>query len=378
MNTTPSDFQKRSPEGVSISGAQRRDVDRSDAFAVPRRTTDTLKAVAILGVVLSHFASHEITRIPALVSVLNSLMGLFFILGGVGIEASLERRLTTGITARTILRFFLDRALRIYPAYLLAIFSSDLLFRTHYSLAVYTGLVSPYWFITYMLHCYLAAPILYLGIAKFGARRFALIATAAIVAANLPYHLFASIPPYPESALPDFKTVLFGHILLFVWGMCFFSQAQKPRNSASPNAGQTLTPCAQYRTLPIRPWFLRVALLLYLPCAAVAGMSDQPPLFAILASIGLYASLAATTHMALSGQLAVPAGKVFAAVGRATLLIYLFEPFFYFALSALYIVPNDVLSILLYAVTMPLFLLLCVTVQPLFDTISRLPRRFSP
>lgn len=377
MNTTPSDFQKRSPEGVSISSAQRRDVGRSDALAVPRRTTDTLKAVAILGVVLSHFASHEITRIPALVSVLNSLMGLFFILGGVGIEASLERRFATGITSRTILRFFLDRALRIYPAYLLAIFSSDLLFRTNYSFAVYTGLVSPYWFITYMLHCYLAAPILHLGIARLGAGRFALIATAAIGAANLPYHLFASIPPSPESVLPDFKAVLFGHILLFVWGMCFFNQINRPRNAASPIAGQT-PPSAQYRARSIPSWILRVILLLYLPCAAVAGMSDQPPLFAILASTGLYASLAAATHMALSGQLAVPAGKILAAVGRATLLIYLFEPFFYFALSALYIVPGDVKSILLYAVTMPLFVVLCVTVQPLFDAIARLPRRFFP
>ncbi|MFZ5810793.1 MAG: acyltransferase family protein [Thermodesulfobacteriota bacterium] len=347
-----------------MCGACRQGAGRNDAFAVPRRTTDTLKAVAILGVVLSHFASHEITRIPALVSVFNSLMGLFFILGGVGIEASLERRFATGITARTILRFFFDRALRIYPAYLLAIFSSDLLFGTHYSLAVYTGLVSPYWFITYMLHCYLAAPILHLGIARLGARRFALIATAAIVAANLPYHLSASVPSSPESALPDFKAVLFGHILLFVWGMCFFSQAKKPRN-----AGQALTH-------PVRAWLLWAALLLYLPCAALAGMSDQPPLPAILASTGLYLSLAAVTHMVLSGQLAVPAGKAFAAVGRATLLIYLFEPFFYFALSALYIVPDNVPSILLYAVTMPLFLLLCVTVQPLFDATARLPRRF--
>jgi hypothetical protein len=228
-----------------------------------------------------------------------------------------------------------------------------------------------------MLHCYLAAPILHLGIARLGARRFALIATAAIVAANLPYHLSASVPSSPESALPDFKAVLFGHILLFIWGMCFFNQITRPRNAAPPIAGQT-PPSAQYRAHSVPSWILRVILLLYLPCAAVAGMADQPPLYAILASAGLYLSLAATTHMVLSGQLAAPAGKAIAAVGRATLLIYLFEPFFYFALSALYIVPGDVKSILLYAATMPLFLVLCVTVQPLFDAVSRLPRRFLP
>ena len=94
-----------------------------------RNVTTALKGIAILVVVSAHFASNfeEDFYIRWLTEYAIAVIAIFFVLSGYGIFQSLERRFAAGgSTARILLRFAFDRAVRIYPLYWLALLSMPL------------------------------------------------------------------------------------------------------------------------------------------------------------------------------------------------------------------------------------------------------------
>jgi len=359
-NTSVGSF---TPPPGGVSG---RPPSREDASAVSRLTTDALKGVAILGVLLSHYVYHEIGNQPMLVSALNGYLGLFFVISGLGIEASLERRLARGGAFPAVGRFYLDRALRIYPAYYLGLWTMVAISGKPYGLAAYTGYISPYWFITSILHCYAAAPLFHVMLGRLGPGRFAALITLAALGLNLVYHLW--LPPLGEPwlSLVVYKNILLGHLLFFAWGMALYrsrkAAAAPPVNTGSGTSG-------------LRGW---AAFVLCLPFAGLIASTSLSPLVVTGSAVLYYLMLLATARAAFIGRLPLPAKRLLCAVGRATLLIYLFEPYYYFFVGARILTPGALSTPFLYALTMGGFILLCVVVQPAFDLLARLPFRLRP
>jgi peptidoglycan/LPS O-acetylase OafA/YrhL len=340
-------------------GGPRRPPGGEDASAVSRLTTDALKGVAILGVLLSHYVYHEIGGQPQIVSALNGYLGLFFVISGLGIEASLGRRLARGATVAAVSRFYLDRALRIYPAYYLGLWTMVAISGKPYGLAAYTGYISPYWFITSILHCYAAAPLFHGLLCRLGPGRFTALVTLSAVGLNLVYQVW--LPPLGEPwlSLVVYKNVLLGHLLFFAWGMALYRTRQ---GTAATSGG----------TSGLRGW---AAFVLCLPFAGLLGSTTLPaPVMAVSAAL-FYLMLSATARAAFEGRLPLPGRRLLCTVGRATLLIYLFEPYYYYFVGARLLTPGALSTPFLYALTMGGFILLCIVVQPAFDFLAGLPFR---
>ncbi|NDY58046.1 acyltransferase [Desulfovibrio sulfodismutans] len=339
---------------------------RVDAPAVSRLTTDALKGVAILGVLLSHYVYHEIGNQPMLVSALNGYLGLFFVISGLGIEASLERRLAQGVTFPAVGRFYLERALRIYPAYYLGLWTMVAISGKPYGLAAYTGYISPYWFITSILHCYAAAPLFHSMLGRLGPGRFTALVTLAALGLNLVYQVW--LPPLDEPwlSLVVYKNILLGHLLFFAWGMAMYrtrkTAVDAPQNTLSSASG-------------LRGW---VAFVLCLPFAGLLASTTLSPLVKAVSAVLYYLMLLATARAAFEGRLPLPTKRLLCAIGRATLLIYLFEPYYYFFVGARILTPGALSTPFLYALTLSVFILLCIVAQPAFDLLARLPFRLRP
>lgn len=128
--------------------------------------TNTLKGLAITTVLINHYLNLNIAG--NFTGFANLAISIFFVLSGYGLQFSLKNRFSEDFTIKGVLRFYFDRAVRIFPLLWLAWTVQTLITGEKLSIWILTGIHGHehYWFIPSLIHCYLLAPILYKGMNK--------------------------------------------------------------------------------------------------------------------------------------------------------------------------------------------------------------------
>ena len=313
----------------------------------PKRTADPLeviKGLSIMVFMVNHF------RIICWGADLNresygrAAVGMFFLASGLAIQRSLSRRLPGAPRFfGPIMRFWRDRALRIYPLYLLAMALMPVLFGASLTWWQVLGANSPYWFFNRIAQCYLAAPLLYFA-ARSRSWNVRLVPVAFYAALNL--GLLAGRYDLSSFWLGQFRYqhLAFTHLLLYYLGMLEAEAGLNWARLAAPLGGLGLL--AGYVLMLIAcgfgssPWLHGVAVLVYIP-----------------ASLIFFASFRAL-------KAPMPGGPVLAFLGRYSWPVCLFEPVYYFALFKLKLL--QVLAwkgIVRFVALSPLFFLGCAGLQ---------------
>ncbi len=185
-------------------------------------STNSLKGIAICAVLINHFLNLNVTGDYLWFASL--IVGLFFIVSGYGISASLERSHTAGsFQASGLADFYFSRLIRIYPLFIAAyliqchVFAEPVVSWTVFALH---GL-GHFWFIPAIIQCYLLAPLLFLL-----GKRYRLLSLTAIVfgflAANLLLHgdmLPAAVGNSLRFVHLYWRDVYFLYLLLFALAM---------------------------------------------------------------------------------------------------------------------------------------------------------------
>lgn len=181
-----------------------------------RDTVNYLKGVAILSVYVNHYVLMVINPASKF-TYSNGIISLFFVLSGYGIWYSLDR---VKLDAARLREFYVKRALRIFPLYWLTTYVTDRLDGT-FSLLRYLALAPfpesrIYWFVSFILQCYLVSPLMYLLIKRRGVWTSLGACLALMGLVTFVYNHFGI--PY-EARYLAYRDFPLGHIFLFFLGM---------------------------------------------------------------------------------------------------------------------------------------------------------------
>lgn len=187
-----------------------------------RSTTDTLKGIAIIAVLVNHYLNQYVSGDYGGFAYL--FLSVFFFLSGYGIYISFEERSLKKITTGIIITNFYNRVIKIFPLFWIALCLQSYITGFSYPPISYTGFyaVGHYWFIPFILHCYIASPFLYMLLKK-GVIKTIIAAGIFLILVNIFYG--KSIFPETISTFIRFnffygKICLF-HVYLFLLGMSF-------------------------------------------------------------------------------------------------------------------------------------------------------------
>ncbi len=307
-----------------------------------RKTTEYLRGLAIVGVLVSHYRINFSGGSELFEGYGNAIVALFFILSGYGNFYSLRK--LAGQRARTgprfVATFFRHRAIRIYPEYWLALALTFWAFGRDITLPDILGLKSIYWFIHSIIQCYLAAPLLYYGLLRLGARKLFFVTTLVFVLANATKFLI--LDAFPVFSPPDvllFRELVFANIYIFCLGMFLPAALSNIKDRIHKRYGK---------------YFL----LLYLVVVVINGVSAYGYDFSrgvllISATFGICLAL-------LSAPYDLPGGQILRILGRSSYQIYLFEPFYYYVLATFGIIVNGMQGLVPYLACFPAFLAACM------------------
>lgn len=318
-----------------------------------RGVTDYLRGFAIIGVLVSHYRISFSGGSEMYEGYGNALVGIFFILSGYGNYFSLRKlagqwpRLKPG----PIVTFFRHRAIRIYPEYFLALGLSFWLYGREITVLDVLGLKSIYWFVHSIIQCYLAAPLLYYGLIRLGPRRLFLAASLLFILANAAHLAFAQ--GFPSLAFPEtciFRSLVFANVYLFCLGMLLPFAVSALRGKIPERKGA---------------FFLAV----YLVFALVNGVSAYG--YAMASGIAFVAATFGVCLALLAAPGGLPGGPVIRVLGRASYPLYLFEPFYYYALARSGITLHGAQGLAVYLVFFPLFLAACMAIDRGFSFLAR-------
>lgn len=182
-----------------------------------RQKTDYIKGVAILTVVINHFANVYVTDSAG--GYANGMISVFFILSGYGIFFSLSKGLQTYSLNRLIVTYWQKRFLRIYPLLWIYLF-----FEHTFQLNLMNLLALDFfrpaipWFVPAILQCYIIAPFFFLLLRKFGLKSYCVVLLTGFIALNL-ILFYRGIPNVSAIAYHGYHGFFFSHILLFGAGL---------------------------------------------------------------------------------------------------------------------------------------------------------------
>lgn len=334
--------------------------DTLPTSALPRGVTAYLKGVAILAVVVNHYA---ILYFYAPQTYANSLMSFFFLFSGAGIYLSLERdRALPGGARRVLASYVYKRARRIYPLYWLAygIFIFELYavygftesFAPLNLIAAFAGFpVNPrgiYWFVTAILQCYIFAPLLMAVVRKQGATA-SLGTGLMLLGASLLASVFLLQRVGNETLrdMLEYQGLFLGNVLLFFLGMLIPLLVVQ----AGPRLGKTAIWAGAALVL---------GLMVYLtdaPDRLFAGSAAYLAPLLFLAAFLFCLSLAAASPR-------LPLDRLVMLAGDYTYPVYLLHlPFFILLAWAGVIRENSYASAVYSALLFPLFFATCVGLQ---------------
>lgn len=317
-----------------------------ESRADTRDITSYLRGLAILAVATLHYVRVYLT--PEVAGTAYLVVSVFFVISGYGIFHSLENRVgRAGMTGSTLLRFYASRAVRIFPLFWISLLLDSLLSGKLYSPDVFFGTPasfapSIYWFVSYIIQCYVAAPFIYLALKRLGWRRYIglvlglLVVTYVVTITNL-----AHLPP------TAYQGLYLGHLFLFGLGMAI-PMMLSDRESL---LGQKFT-----ILLPV------VAFLIFY-CLSVPSITPSPTLSKYIAPLFLLSAFALCLS-AIWGNVKLPLMRIIALVGTYSYSVYLFHIVFYTALAhAGVIVVLSRKSVVYTAFLFPVFLLACILAE---------------
>ncbi|MHB1391235.1 MAG: acyltransferase family protein [Thermoleophilia bacterium] len=210
-----------------------------------------LRGIAIIVVMVTHYVgSYDFEFYKHYFSNYgNALMSLFFILAGYGAFFSGQRRFADqAAPPRVILRYFMDRALRILPLYWVALVATAVLQPENFPVGEYSLghiiaialcaplLTSPFWFVASIIQCYIFFPFLYLLFRRIGAMKYGLfnallLVILLMISAKYGFLISKLQPLLPrlfhEPAELIFRRVILGNVFLFSIGMLLPSIVKK-------------------------------------------------------------------------------------------------------------------------------------------------------
>lgn len=331
----------------------------------PLNRLEALKGIAIVIFMFYHFRVLVWGDDPAAWAYGRAAVGMFFIISGYGLSHSLSKRLAAGRPlVSTVLTFWRDRAVRLFPQYWSAVALTYLVYGIAYSWWQVLGVDSPYWFISQILQCYLCAPLLHV-LSRSRHLAVRLLPLGVFAGANaLAYGLLGGVTNTGWQKHLEYQGLLLTHVVLFYLAMLWAKPiAGHKRDAATaPQASGSSGPCG-YRIGCGGPFagVLLVAgytaMMVVCTRSAVVWLNIASTLSFMGASFVMFAGF-------LRLERVFPGCGILAFLGKYSLSIYLFEPFFYYVLFRWRRVEvGNVKSIHRYLIMLPLFFGACAIVQ---------------
>ncbi len=321
-----------------------------------RQLTNYIKGFAILVVLADHFSGQFLTRYYGLLGdYANGLVAIFFLFSGYGLFFSLKKRFAGSAGGRALVKYFFDRALRIYPLYWLSLYIAPWAFPGNFTvlhspggLLIYLGLPffgAPwlYWFMTALFQCYLLAPLLYLLLRRIGVKAFLLINTGIALLA-LPLSVLL---PYTRIVdVLSYRYFLGAHLVLFALGMALPTLVE--------SLGEKVT----------RSMFV-ASLAAFSLAVYLTRTGDDIFDRSHVAFIPLMILTAFALGLAwICASPPLPLKRGFVTLGRHSYSLYLFHiPYYALLLRLGLLKDNDPKSILIIIALLPIFFFLCIKIE---------------
>jgi peptidoglycan/LPS O-acetylase OafA/YrhL len=333
-----------------------------------KEITDVLKSVAILVVMVGHYAQYLASDYydSWFRGFAFGTVAIFFVLAGYGASFSLGKRFGQESWKAAVPGYYLNRALRIYPAYWVALLLTasyfpeyDLAFQLDlYTVAVYLGFPfvnAPgiFWFVPAIILCYLLAPLIYALLAKIKTGKY-----FAILLGSVPVSLAVTVI-YLQSSGPDagiftwsnlnilfYKDYFLSTVLLFSLGLAINNLVSRPR-------------IASWSKALIVPSVLLFVLMLYLTRDSYTFYDQGYDLYLILMAPVFIASCYAMCLVTIASNIKIPFARVAGIPGRYSYQLYLFH-MLYIALLARFnlIEDNDLRSLVVFLALLPVMILI--------------------
>lgn len=287
-------------------------------------TTDWVKGAAILCVMINHLTNLYI-EYPFGRGYAGGFVSVFFVFSGLGARYSLSRRLSPGgPNGGRLLLYYIDRALRIYPLYILALVLLSAAKGTRYSVFAYAGIVGPeiYWFVAAIIQCFAVAPLLFFGLKKWGAEKVAagaltaMLAASAVCAALIFYGAAKGSPLF--AVAPQYRNVWLGNIFLFAVGM------------ALPEALERIKEPSRFALFIV---FVVFAALLFVSRGFIV---KSPALNVVPSTLFVLSAAWLSILIMKAAPFAAPAQKIAGELGRRSYSIYLFHFVYYHAAGKIF------------------------------------------
>ncbi len=331
----PSGLQSPGTDGETIM--QSRLTDREIIFY--------LRGFAIGSVVINHYLTTYVSE--SFNGYANGIIAVFFVLSGYGIFHSLSR--SGRLDTEALLKYLYKRFIRIYPLYWVSLMITILTTRNSYGLK--TILAIPffqapgiYWFITSLVQCYLAAPLLFILIRKYGYKKYIAGVFSVMLLVYLLYQ-FAALP-YSRD-LFVYRYLFLSHIFLFASGMAVPSIIENHR----ARLDNGILAAASFVFFLASVYWTREADTLF-PSSAIY----IAPLF-VTGTVFFCLCVISTTPLLIFRRTVV-------LMGAYSYSLFLFHTVFFIILSRYEIIKGaDLRSITLILLLFPVFLLGCIMLE---------------
>lgn len=314
------------------------------AFLSSKEKSSYLKGLAIIVVLINHYVNRYISN--EYEGYANGIISIFFILSGYGLYFSMNKY--NELNINTIKLFFHKRFIRIYPLYLLSLVSISIIESKRYS--IYNYLAIPfirasdiYWFVTFLLQCYLIAPLLFLILKKYGSHRTLIVVLFVMF---LTHAASFMIGFYPENYV--YHNMFLGHIFIFSLGYCLPALSKAYLHFVSNRLNLFLS---------FIVFILMITLTRFTHDSSIHNSSSFITLIFFLSSFYFVVCI-------LENNIALPFSKAIGFIGNCSYSIYLFHLFYYLLLAKVGLIKSgNMMSIIITLALFPIFLLACYRIE---------------
>ena len=333
-----------------------------------RDITDYLRGLGISAVLITHyFGEHSPDFYSRYMSnYSNAFMAIFFILAGYGAFHSFEKRFSAkDANLRVMGRYFLDRVLRLYPLYWLALIISAILEPPFFQIAnlsagqIVTVILaipyvsSPFWFIPSIIQCYIFAPFLYLFFKKIKCRKYiffnlAFIAVLLLISKDYP-SLLGRLQnrisfTFPDPTVVLYRNIFLGNVLLFSLGLMM------------PELIRIYGERMKSWVVFFISFFSMIVLSYMLRYNVLVLQRDQ-----LLLETGYYSSIFFFAWSTIVVEPHLPMKRLVGLLGRHSYSLYIFHPLWFQVLILVELFQRRLpISLTIVLALFPLFLWFCV------------------
>lgn len=338
------------------------------------QTTNTLKGIAILAVVVNHYLLRNIAG--NYTGYANAWIAIFFFLSGYGLFHSLNRRNPSSISQW--LAFYYQRAIRIFPLLWIA-WCIEFIIRRGTGLSIWTlfGIhgTAQYWFIPTILQCYLATPFLFSNI-----RKKPIITLASLTAIITAFHLFLTHQAPIQLIFltkfihADWRGVYFLYILVFALGLFTAPLLQNHQPKGLINSTEKPSKTRRQllnRTIITALLWSSIVLINMVMFFMKLWVLENPNHYCARFSLNVF-PVVLIVLLCLGFLYYFVNSRFFEYFGRISYSIYLFHISFYFLMDYFGPFPWNSIRELAFCLTFfPLFLLACQQLERLGDYLGR-------